>query len=115
MAEKLFKTKLEALIACRNHWQFLEITESCYKRDYTPAISWILGCAACEWDSYFNNACENCMLSGYAWGDSCNDPPSFWCNWTESTSTKQAKFYANRMVYACNQAIEDYLLNDKED
>lgn len=115
MAKRLFKTKFEALIACRNHWQFMEITGSRNNHAYAPAENWYLFSAACEWDRYFRSDCENCILRGYAWEDFCDNPCSLWSKWAEPTGTKHTKFYANRMVYACNQAIEGYLLNEKED
>ena len=114
MDKRLFKTELEALISCRNHWQFMWITGSKSKDDYEPARKWNSYCAVCEWDGYNLGTCRDCPLSGYAWKVFCNSTKSFWRGWLRSKSINQRRFWANRMVYACNQAIENYLLN-KED
>lgn len=123
MKESLFKTELECLITCRNHWQFMWITGSPDKYDYGPANKWDNKCACCEYaKEIFNfnrplkgNCCKFCPLTGYAWKSGCSyNKRSFYDNWCEAKTHEQRQFWANRMVYACNQAIENYLLNKKE-
>ena len=120
MEKRLFETKLEALIACRNHWQFMEIIGSPTKYDYGPANEWFNKCACCEYAKEMCNfsiksCCELCPLRGYAWKSYCSyNKKSFYEDWCAAETLEQRQFYAGRMVYACNQAIENYLLN-KED
>src|SRR5574343_651126 len=108
MRKRVFKTELEALIACRNHWQFLEITRGWDKTEYKPSKKWDIECAMCQWDNMFNGDCTHCLLSNYAWKEYCTigNNNSFWKMWANADTPEQRKFYANRMVYACNQAIE---------
>lgn len=120
-----FKTKLEALIACRNHWQFMEITKSGEKKDYEPSSEWDNNCAVCHFagaNHVGGRNCQKCALKGFAWFEDCEeheeDFESFYENWVECTfedegpQKHQRQFWANRMVYACNQAIENYLLKE---
>ena len=120
MEKRLFETKFEALIACRNHWQFMWITGSHNKYDYGPANEWYSSCACCEYDKGMLNFsirskksyCEFCPLRGYAWERYCSyNKKSFYGHWYAAETLEQRQFYAGRMVYACNQAIENYLLN----
>ena len=125
-----FKTKLEALYATRNHWHWLAITGSSDKRSYLPANNWPFVCACCLYagaDESLdypeeNRDCEECPLNGYAWGvleeedaeaTSCTDGRwSYYRAWRESSLYELRRFYANRMVYACNLAIEAELLRE---
>ena len=119
MSEQLFKTELEALIACRNHWQFMEISGSDSKSSYNPAKGWDNNCACCSFVGLHNriktiDGCNLCPLSGYAWGQAsynCDMDGSYFRKWAISSTIEQRRFWANRMIYACNQAIENYLLN----
>ena len=124
MEKRLFETKLEALIACRNHWQFMEITGSSDKGEYEPSFEWDSGCACCEYikEAYYlevlilKKYCDSCPLRGYAWEKDCLlSENSFYANWVKADTPELRQFWAGRMVYACNQAIEKHLLNGKED
>lgn len=115
-----FKTELEALIACRNHWQFMEITWSRGKKDYAPSHEWENSCACCDFVTGTINlpiemSCsEVCPLSTFAWGITCiaYEEFSFYREWYDAENPQQRQFWANRMVYACNLAIEDCLLKE---
>ena len=116
-----FKNKLEALIACRNQWQFMEITGSDEKGDYEPSHDWDNGCACCDFvqlEGRFRgpDGCNGCPLVTYAWpatGYGCERRgSSFFKSWQGSVTIEQRQFWANRMVYACNQAIENFLLEE---
>lgn len=120
MEKRLFETKLEALIACRNHWQFMEIIGSSDKGEYEPSLEWVSGCACCEYSKeeydsevpLFNAYCKYCPLRGYAWERRCCwNEQSFYVDWCNARTLELRQYWANRMVYACNQAIENYLLN----
>lgn len=132
-----FKTKLEALYATRNHWQYLAITGFEDKGTYTPSKSWRCLCACCEYSMDYTYLipvynCGICPLKGYWLHDhpnaTCEEKGTFydlWCYVEDEVDgnnpediAKEArqlrKFYAHRMVYACNQAIEAELLREVE-
>ena len=126
MGEQIFKTELEALIACRNHWQFMEITNDTQKSSYEPSELWDNKCAVCHFagiNDYGNRNCRKCPLRGCAWKyncEKCEDGfDSFYQRWrytkykNNEPWISKRRFWANRMVYACNQAIENLLLNKK--
>ena len=120
MGKRLFETKFEALIACRNHWYVMWITGSSDKCEYKPSSKWDNNCACCEYANETQGReatnqiayCKACPLIGYAWEVYCIfSGQSFYRDWCRSKTLEQRQFYAGRMVYACNQAIENYLLN----
>ena len=111
---------LDTLIACRNHWYVMEMTGSSYKHDYKPSFWWSNACACCEYvkGEYGLKvlqtiaSCKACPLAGYAWETCCIfSGQSFYEDWGKARTLEQRQFCAGRMVYACNQAIENYLLN----
>ena len=88
MEKRLFETEFEALIACRNHWQWLEITESTTKRNYRPSLGWVMECACCEFvtnkrDTTLKDDCvEICPMTNFAWQTGCSsDRNSFYVKW----------------------------------
>ena len=98
--------KLRALYDCRNHWQWLWITGSGYKKSYEPATHWYAWCACCEHTEH----CTDCPLVGYAWLRNCNSSKnSFYRKWCRVKTKKTRRKYARKMVMACNRAIEDIL------
>ena len=105
-------TKWEALIACRNQWQWVVIARE-HKNKYPGAVHYRNACACCEYDriiGYTSIDCAGiCPLVGYAWGNSCidNDNCSFYKKWRETSET----YWAKRIVYACNIALEDMIIN----
>ena len=114
-----FKTKLEALYATRNHWQWLAITGNQYKTDYAPARKWRLCCACCDFTgTSWTNKCKSggaCPLASFAWGTNryaCEDEGTCYALWLHCDLVRGKKYYASRMVYACNLAIEAELLKD---
>ena len=132
-----FNNALEALYACRNHWSMLWITGSSYKLSYEPANSWPYGCACCLFagafifdeklgprygSNYDSRDCSKCLLNGYAWeeardGGCESDPDSFYDEWrchyeTDNHDLEVRKFWAYKMVQACNRAIEDIICNN---
>lgn len=108
-----FKYLLEALIAGRNQWQILLITGSKIKWEYPPSEEWIGECACCQFIR--NEPCDKCPLNGYAWKNDCtlsND--SFYDEWLyhqkDINYEEERKYWAGRMVWAFNQAIEHEIL-----
>ena len=108
-------TKFESLIKCRNHWQWLAITGSEDKRSYAPSLEWTACCACCEYTEQTTKqkGCEGfCGLMGYAWEPCdwdvpCLRPHSLYKQWYWSIDKKLA---AQKMVDACNRAIEDMII-----
>ena len=108
-------TKFESLIKCRNHWQWLAITGSDDKRSYEPSLLWEACCACCEYteQNTKQESCEGfCGLMGYAWepcdwDEPCLRPHSLYLQWKQSDDKKAA---AQKMVDACNCAIEDIII-----
>lgn len=123
--------KLRALYDCRNHWQWLWITGTYYKKSYEPARKWKFNCALCEYmghegDGVNSNGdydaghyvCDDCPLTGYAWD---NDPDrrfapcdiegtnSCYHAWNNADHREERQYYAHKMVMACNRAIEKEL------
>lgn len=120
--------KLRALYNCRNHWQWMQITGSAHKEDYAPSREWADNCACCELSrhNYKTNedeedsksCCDFCPLSGFAWPYgylqcAFGGFESPYQRWSMGTAEKKLKFYAGRMVYYCNVAIEAYLMEGK--
>ena len=119
--------KLQALIKCRNLWSYMAITGSDLKSDYKPARRWAFHCLCCvkagatRIAGFIPRDCRKCILNGYAWkstnrkcGLPCEyDPNSYFDLWDKCTDPTKRKYYALRMVYACNQAIEDLLIHGK--
>lgn len=122
-------TSLEALYACRNHWQWIWITKTNNKLSYPPANDWPFGCACCLYagafikygpfqeyygvDSFDRN-CDICPLNNYAWN--INDAVRCFCEASDYSLYNNWKTYyasedAYKMVQACNRAIEDILCN----
>ena len=65
---------LQALIKCRNLWQWLAITGSNDKESYKPAKRWPYNCVACMKAGSTKSTdrernCDNCVLLGYAWSN----------------------------------------------
>lgn len=118
-------TKFEALIACRNHWSWLAITGSYDKGSYYLCYNREKNCAVCdqaERTCIGFSDCTTCALTGFAWSNEqtyddgfsafcCDDENSFYIRWNETHVDENRKYYALRMVYACNQAIEDMIIN----
>lgn len=103
----MFNSVLDALYACRNHWQWLWITGSDYKRSYEPATHWDSWCACCE----YRISCKNCPLVGYAWFIHCiSSKNSFYRKWFKARTKKTRIKYAYKMVQSCNRAIENILI-----
>ena len=115
-------TKFESLIKCRNHWQWLAITGSDDKKSYEPSYGWMYACACCEYTSKLEKYdmfwdCSKCPLTGYAWEklerktSFCDhDQDSYFKLWFQGSSKKERQFYAQKMVDACNRAIEDMII-----
>ena len=56
--------------------------------------------------------CLICPLAGVAWYTnhfSCVSECTFYYKWFNANDTTDRVYWANRMVYACNQAIERLL------
>lgn len=129
--------KLRALYDTRNHWQWLMITGDTDKESYEPADVWVHECGCCEYISvvdedhipgYAGGIAECgpvCPLTGFAWGEyGCYDNLSPYRAWERLSNKVYAydyeeenreyylKFYAKRMVEACNRAIESELLRE---
>ena len=121
---------LQALIKCRNIWQWLAITGNQYKYSYKPSKRWPYNCTACmkagsTKRSDKNRNCNNCVLLGYAWSDAVlsdifcvnSKKYSYYRLWTNnyfnSTYIDKRKYYANCIVNACNKAIEDIIVYGK--
>ena len=122
---------LQALIKCRNLWQWLVITGDDDKESYKPAKRWPYNCAACmkagsTKESNRKRNCDNCILLGYAWSNAVRN--SVFCEsnseysyysyykvleWIHHYEKKKHKYYANQIVNACNKAIEDILVYGK--
>lgn len=120
-------TKAEALIKCRDHWQWIvdntnrlltdnqnicqiEVKDAYFIEndmwDKRPVDS----CFCCEYD----NSCKNCPLIGYAWEERCfyntKKFPSVYMGWFRAVSERDAgnaKYFASRMVAACEMALLD--------
>ena len=109
--------ELRTLYNCRNHWQWMLITQSFTKESYKPSLEWLSYCACCN-----SHHCYECPLNEFAWTNKLNpsrirtikspfvsgcvdDDDSFYVKWLES-SIEDRPFWAGRMVYACNKAIE---------
>lgn len=107
-----FNSVLEALYAGRNQWTILWITGSDVKELYEPSTEWLGGCICCELLS--DKSCSKyCPLNGFAWKSDCRySDDSFFNNWAESESIKERIFWAGRMVYAFNLAIEYHLTHE---
>ena len=115
-------TKFESLIKCRNHWQWLAITGSPYKLSYEPSYGWMSACACCEYVENLNTSplCEGiCPLMGYAWFETvptigtdapCLKPQSLYFRWRQAETLKELQLCAQKMVDACNRAIEDMII-----
>ena len=119
---------LQALIKCRNLWQWLAITGSNSKGSYKPAKRWPFNCAACmkAGSTMYTDAkrnCDNCVLLGYAWSNvvranlfcESNSSYSYYRSWELNMHTNKydRMYYANQIVNACNKAIEDILIYGK--
>ena len=121
-------TELETLYACRNHWQWLMITGNSNKNSYEISLKWEYRCICCEYtllnyplieEKFWD--CNMCPLTGFAWiafkdkiASFCDmDKDSFYYGWINSISEKDKIYWASRMVYACNLAIEAIILNNK--
>ena len=121
---------LQALIKCRNLYQWLAITGDSNKESYKPSNRWSYNCAACMKAgstkySDGNRNCNNCVLLGYAWGGAykvkcfceSNELDSYYELWHNNrfnhTYINERKYYANRIVNACNKAIEDIIVYGK--
>lgn len=116
----------ESVIKCRNHWQWLAITGSNDKKSYEPSLEWEQNCACCEYvsklevyDQFWD--CSKCPLTGYAWEgvdrvtSYCDhDHDSYFKLWLHASSKKERQFYAQKMVDACNRAIEDIIIKGEE-
>lgn len=107
-------TELDALIKCRNHWQWLMITGDWRKRAYLPSNHWVDECACCEFvtdSGRLERDCKLCPLVGIAWSygwNGCVADLTPYVRWQVADGDERI-FWANRMVYACNQAIERLL------
>jgi hypothetical protein len=108
-------TKKEALIKCRDHWQYLADTDTIMKFDYfdgyIPAEIPKDGCYCCEYDLNQLNTykCNDCPLHGIAWLPGqygCEQYNSTYINWINAVSKKDRKFWASMMVVACNSALK---------
>ena len=106
----MFNSDLDALYACRNHWQWLWITGSKSKKSYEPATHWVAECACCDYVKYCID-CIDCPLIGYAWPKGCMTTGSFYIKWLYAKNKKTRVKYAHKMVMACNRAIENELTN----
>ena len=115
----------EALIQCRNHWQWLWITGG-RKDSYIEAYKWKHSCACCEYTSNIEEYtvfydCNKCPLTGFAW-DSLGEVLCSFCDrseansvydeWKDSENMSCKKKWAKAMVDACNRAIESYIINE---
>ena len=109
--------KLEALIACRNHWQWLWITGDENKRTYKKSRRWLNGCACCDYsydEAQDDVDCSKCPLNGYAWSSEidfgCEDAgDSFYYLWKTEDEPQD---WAKKMVDACNKSIEALILGE---
>lgn len=122
-------TKWESLIKCRNHWQWLAITGDRIKRTYNPAIDWIHGCACCEYTSkvetyYAFWDCNECPLTGFSWYSLGETGYSFcdrlsnnsvYAEWKIARFIEDRQKYAQKMVDACNRAIEAYIRENQHE
>ena len=107
--------KFEALIACRNHWQWLWITNKT-KHNYKPSWEWVSRCACCQYvfiaieqQMTWSSCLRYCPLRYYAWNYHCCDTDSLFNLWNYCDEMERRK-YAYMMVQACNRAIEDHIL-----
>lgn len=130
-------TKWETLIACRNHWQVVEITG--YKEAYVyPGRKPRNDCYCCEYSfgrkgydymfvplvldnghqSSEGTQCQDCPLMGFAWPHEnfaceASEESVYFCWVGGMKDEEDAKRLATGMVKACNRAIEAYILNDE--
>ena len=120
--------KLHYLYECRNIWSLLSITGA----DTKPKTKFRNNCPCCHYVVYETPSatntrnCNYCPLKGFAWNTECEEEDKEnvwsyyieWCNANSNYSEEeecellyQRKYWASRMVYACNQAIEDIIIN----
>ena len=117
---------MKSLYDCRNHWQWLWITGSSEKETYAPAKKWLFYCACCEYMDHTGNGtnnegdyiCDACPLTGHAWQDDPNrgsapcdggNTGSYFFAWDTAETKEERRYFAHKMVQACNQAIEKEL------
>lgn len=123
-------TKTEALIKCRDHWQWIAINvehliNSPYRNmdqgEIKKAYFLEKGileipdseCYCCAYDDLRGDSCTECPLTGYAWENRCyanSDRPSTYLGWFRAVSEQDAgnaKYFASRMVAACEMALLD--------
>ena len=106
---------LEILINCKKQWEYLALTGSANKEDYFLENALNVPACRCYCCEFFlcNPCCDACPLIGYAWGItgapvSCEKSEcSCYCEWWESKSIEDRKFWASKMVVACDSAIRD--------
>ena len=121
--------KIDALIQCRSHWQWIydnterlmlknllitadDIKSAYFEKNYTYSIP-VVGCFCCEYDKKFFSNCRHCPLIGFAWKKHCiydtEDFPSLFAVWWSSVSARNiiaACRNAKGMVDACTLALE---------
>ena len=123
--------KMQALIKCRNLWSYMAITGLSQKTDYKPARRWAFQCPCCMkagatltylGENSDSRDCTKCILNGYAWGHPIKysyvmcyyDSNSYFKQWdSDVNSDITRKYWAMRMVQACNRAIEDLLVHGR--
>lgn len=123
-------TKTEALIKCRDHWQW--ITDNVEHLINLPYRNMDQGeikkayfiekgileipdseCYCCAYDALRGESCTECPLTGYAWKNWCyahSDIPTTYLGWFRAVSKRDAgnaKYFASRMVAACEMALLD--------
>lgn len=121
--------KLQTLIKCRNLWAWLAITGSNDKCSYKPARRWAYACPCCMYAGAvikngehfeYNRNCNKCPLNDYAWSTGITrrihcqvTHSSFYGGWRNAYLKEDRKYWAMRMVQACDRAIEDLILKGK--
>lgn len=115
-------SKLEALIECKKHWEFL--AETGYgledKGRYLPSTKWLNRCALCEYINPYEaiDECAECPLNGIAWPDyigiPCENKKSIYKKWAEELSPNQRTLLALQIVEACDVAIKQLLKEEEE-
>lgn len=120
-------TKTEALIKCRDHWQWIvdntnrlftdnqnicpiEVKDAYFIENDMWDKRPVESCFCCG----YANSCKNCPLVGYAWEECCpfgtKKFPSVYMEWCRAVNAQDAcnaKYFAIRMVIACEMALLD--------
>ena len=116
--------KREALIKCRDHWEWIaensdrgtpDQIKGLYFQEHGIEEHPDSGCYCCEYNNQMGMSenCSHCPLAGYVWKRrflACIHPSTDYMGWVRAVFNRDgevANYYALEIADACKRALED--------